>query len=171
MCLGKGQPPRRARTAPGRRYRRQMAAAVSGQVRRRPRPGAPRTIADAEVERVVTLTLESTPRDATHWSTRAMAARCGLSQSTALELRKSCTVINCRKHESSNCFNLSRVVLLRHTKLRGACPRPGSSIVWQLSIRSRIRRTAGTAGGTQWDAADRALQRFARSHPANSQEI
>lgn len=47
-----------------------------------PRPGAPRTIADAEVERVVTLTLESTPRDATHWSTRAMAARCGLSPST-----------------------------------------------------------------------------------------
>src|SRR6266571_480211 len=47
-----------------------------------PRPGAPRTIADAQVERVVTLTLESTPRDATHWSTRAMAARCGVSQST-----------------------------------------------------------------------------------------
>src|SRR5436190_19761886 len=33
-----------------------------------PRPGAPRTITDAAVERVVTLTLESTPRDATHWS-------------------------------------------------------------------------------------------------------
>ena len=47
-----------------------------------PRPGAPQTIADAEVERVVTLTLESTPRDATHWSTRAMAAHCGLSQRT-----------------------------------------------------------------------------------------
>ncbi len=46
-----------------------------------PRPGAPRTITDAQVERVVTLTLEATPRDATHWSTRAMAARCGLSQS------------------------------------------------------------------------------------------
>lgn len=46
-----------------------------------PRPGAPRTITDAQVERVVTLTLETTPRDATHWSTRAMAARCGLSQS------------------------------------------------------------------------------------------
>ena len=45
-----------------------------------PRPGAPRTITDAEVERVVRLTLESTPRDATHWSTRAMAQRCGLSQ-------------------------------------------------------------------------------------------
>jgi transposase len=47
-----------------------------------PRPGAPRTVTDAQVERVVTLTLEATPRDATHWSTRAMAARCGLSQST-----------------------------------------------------------------------------------------
>lgn len=45
-----------------------------------PRPGAPRTITDAEVERVVRLTLETAPRDATHWSTRAMAKRCGLSQ-------------------------------------------------------------------------------------------
>jgi transposase len=45
-----------------------------------PRPGAPRTITDADVERVVTLTLESAPRDATHWSTRSMASRAGLSQ-------------------------------------------------------------------------------------------
>ena len=45
-----------------------------------PRPGAPRTVTDAQVERVVRVTLESTPADATHWSTRAMAKRCGLSQ-------------------------------------------------------------------------------------------
>jgi hypothetical protein len=45
-----------------------------------PRPGAPRRIGDSEVERVMRLTLETTPRDATHWSTRAMARRCGLSQ-------------------------------------------------------------------------------------------
>ena len=45
-----------------------------------PRPGAPRTITDEHVERVIRLTLESTPRDATHWSTRAMAKRSGLSQ-------------------------------------------------------------------------------------------
>jgi transposase len=44
------------------------------------RPGAPRKVGDAQVERVVRLTLESTPADATHWSTRAMAKRCGLSQ-------------------------------------------------------------------------------------------
>jgi transposase len=45
-----------------------------------PRPGAPCQISDADVERVVTMTLETTPRDATHWSTRSMAAASGLSQ-------------------------------------------------------------------------------------------
>jgi transposase len=47
-----------------------------------PRPGAPRTVDDAAVERVVALTLESRPRDATHWSTRSMAAEVGLSKNT-----------------------------------------------------------------------------------------
>lgn len=47
-----------------------------------PRPGAPRKIGDEDVERVVTLTLETTPVDATHWSTRSMAHRSGLSRST-----------------------------------------------------------------------------------------
>lgn len=46
-----------------------------------PRPGAPRRLTDADVERVLTRTLESTPRDATHWSTRSLARACGLSQS------------------------------------------------------------------------------------------
>jgi hypothetical protein len=45
-----------------------------------PRPGAPRQVSDAQIERVVRLTLESIPADATHWSTRAMARRSGLSQ-------------------------------------------------------------------------------------------
>ena len=38
-----------------------------------PRSGRPRAVTDEDVERVITLTLESTPRDATHWSTRSMA--------------------------------------------------------------------------------------------------
>ena len=46
-----------------------------------PRPGAPRSVSDAEVERVVTRTLETKPESATHWSTRAMAKAAGLSQS------------------------------------------------------------------------------------------
>jgi transposase len=45
-----------------------------------PRPGRPRTIVDQDVERVITATLESTPKNATHWSTRSMAAHVGLSQ-------------------------------------------------------------------------------------------
>jgi transposase len=47
-----------------------------------PRPGAPRTVSDADVERVLTRTLETTPADATHWSIRSMAQVCGLSRST-----------------------------------------------------------------------------------------
>lgn len=47
-----------------------------------PRPGAPRTVTDAEVEAVLTRTLETKPADATHWSTRSMAQACGLSRST-----------------------------------------------------------------------------------------
>jgi len=44
-----------------------------------PRPGAPREIADAQVEEVVTRTLESVPPQGTHWSTRSMAQASGLS--------------------------------------------------------------------------------------------
>lgn len=44
-----------------------------------PRPGRPRTIGDSQVEHVVRLTLEETPRNATHWSVRLMAQRVGLS--------------------------------------------------------------------------------------------
>ena len=46
-----------------------------------PRPGAPRTISDEDVERVIVITLEQTPDNATHWSTRTMAASTGMSQS------------------------------------------------------------------------------------------
>jgi len=47
-----------------------------------PRPGAPRTIGDDRIEAVIVRTLEEKPRDATHWSTRAMARSSGLSQSS-----------------------------------------------------------------------------------------
>jgi transposase len=47
-----------------------------------PRPGAPRTVTDAAIDRLVTQTLETTPPQATHWSTRTMAQTSGLSRST-----------------------------------------------------------------------------------------
>jgi len=46
-----------------------------------PRPGAPRKISDAQVEAVITRTLESTPEQGTHWSTRTIAQASGMSQS------------------------------------------------------------------------------------------
>jgi len=47
-----------------------------------PRPGRPASIAAEQIEDVVVATLESTPKNATHWSRASMAARCGLSKST-----------------------------------------------------------------------------------------
>jgi transposase len=45
-----------------------------------PRPGKPRSIGDDDVERVIVKTLEQQPPNATHWSTRSMAATTGMSQ-------------------------------------------------------------------------------------------
>src|SRR6204780_5226173 len=69
-----------------------------------PRPGSPREISDAAVERVLTLTLESTPRDATHWSTRLMARRCGMSQSAVSRIWRAFAL---QPHRSET-FKLSR---------------------------------------------------------------
>ena len=46
-----------------------------------PRPGAARTITDEQIEQVLVMTLETTPTDATHWSTRSLARATGMSQS------------------------------------------------------------------------------------------
>ena len=46
-----------------------------------PRPGRPRVITDDRVEQVITKTLEETPGQDTHWSTRSMASATGMSQS------------------------------------------------------------------------------------------
>jgi transposase len=51
-----------------------------------PRPGVPRTITDEQVEQVITKTLEETPPDATHWSTRSMARATGMSQTAIVRI-------------------------------------------------------------------------------------
>src|SRR4051812_213580 len=53
-----------------------------------PRPGRPRTISDERVEQVIVKTLETTPKDATHWSTRSMAREVGLTQSAVQRIWK-----------------------------------------------------------------------------------
>ena len=51
-----------------------------------PRPGAARTVGDDVVEAVVIDTLESAPPDATHWSTRGLADKHGISHQTVAEI-------------------------------------------------------------------------------------
>jgi transposase len=62
------------------KWRNRFAELRLGGLTDEPRPGRPRTITDEQVEEVIVKTLESTPRDATHWSTRSMAAEVGLSR-------------------------------------------------------------------------------------------
>ncbi len=64
----------------GKWRRRFLADRLEG-LHDEPRPGAPRTVSDDDVEAVIVKTLEETPVDATHWSTRSMAKATGMSQS------------------------------------------------------------------------------------------
>lgn len=54
-----------------------------------PRPGAPRTITDDQVDQVVARTLETKPKAATHWSTRGMAKELGMSQTAVARIWRS----------------------------------------------------------------------------------
>jgi transposase len=73
-----------------------------------PRPGAPRKISDAAVEKAVVLTLESKPQDATHWSTRSLAKRTGLSRSSIARIWRA---FGLRPHRSES-FKISTDPLL-----------------------------------------------------------
>jgi transposase len=64
-----------------RRWRNRFLAQRLEGLLDEPRPGRPRTVTDDRVEAIITRTPETTPRDATHWSTRSLAAELGLSQS------------------------------------------------------------------------------------------
>lgn len=68
-----------------------------------PRPGAPRKITDQDVERVIVATLEDKPPDATHWSTRSMADKVGLSQTAVSRIWRA---FGLKPHETAD-FKLS----------------------------------------------------------------
>ena len=67
------------------------------------RPGRPRTVSDAQVAEVIERTLQSTPKDATRWSIRTMAAETGLSHTT---IRRIWTAFGLQPHRSET-FRLS----------------------------------------------------------------
>src|SRR6266487_4662533 len=62
------------------KWRTRFAASRLEGLADEPRPGVPRTITDEQVEEVIVKTLEETPSDATHWSTRSLARATGMSQ-------------------------------------------------------------------------------------------
>jgi len=63
------------------KWRNRFAASRLDGLLDAPRPGTPRTIDDSRVDEVIARTLESVPKNATHWSTRSMAREIGMSQS------------------------------------------------------------------------------------------
>jgi transposase len=64
------------------KWRERFAKGRLEGLRDEPRSGAPRTVGDERIADLLVRTLEAAPEDATHWSTRSMAAACGLSPAT-----------------------------------------------------------------------------------------
>jgi transposase len=73
-----------------------------------PRPGAPRKVSDAAVEKVVTMTLEAKPGGATQWSSRLLAKQAGLSHTTVSRIWRA---FGLQPHRSET-FKLSKDPLL-----------------------------------------------------------
>ena len=64
------------------RWRRRFAAGGIEALHDVPRPNADRKLSDEKVEEVLRTTLETTPKGQTHWSTRQLAKKVGVSQSS-----------------------------------------------------------------------------------------
>lgn len=86
------------------KWRRRFLQNRTAGLRERPRSGAPRRIDDDKIQQLIAATLESKPAQATQWSTRAMAERCGLSRQTVSRVWRA---FGLKPHRSEN-FTLSK---------------------------------------------------------------
>ena len=91
------------------KWRRRFAQRRLDGLSDEPRPGAPRTISDAQIEAVIVKTLEEQPHNATQWSTRSMAAAVGMSQTAISKIWRafglkhtSWSTSSCRRTRSSS---------------------------------------------------------------------
>jgi transposase len=85
------------------KWRNRFAAEGIAGLSDAPRSGVPRRIDDAQVEEIVTATLESKPEAKTHWSSRLMAKRAGVSDHTVRRIWKA---FGLKPHQTKN-FKLS----------------------------------------------------------------
>src|ERR1041385_5886410 len=68
------------------KWRQRFLSGRLGALGDAPRSGQPRKLTDSKVEEVVTRTLETRPKNATHWSTRTMAEASGLNQNAIVRI-------------------------------------------------------------------------------------
>ncbi len=102
------------------------------------RPGGPRSVTDEQVATLVKRTLESTPKNATHWSTRSMAKELGLSQSTVSRVWRA---FGLQQHRSQM-FKLSRdpyLVDKVHDVVGLYLDRPERTLVFCVDEKSQIQ--------------------------------
>jgi transposase len=83
---------------------RYQEAGVTGLLKDAPRPGRRKRIRSTKVEAIVTATLQTTPRDATHWSVRTLAKAQGVSPATVHRIWQA---HNLQPHRTET-FKLSR---------------------------------------------------------------
>jgi transposase len=125
------------------KWRNRFAARGLEGLQDEPRPGAQRTITDAHVEQVLTTTLEETPTDATHWSTRRLATHLGMSQSAISRIWRA---FGLEPHKSE-AFKLSRDPLFID-KVRDVVglylDPPDRALVLCVDEKPQIQATEGT---------------------------
>lgn len=85
------------------KWRRRFARGRIDGLADAPRPNVHRKLADERIEEVIRLALETTPKGRTHWSTRQMAKRAGVSQSSVSRIWRA---FQLKPHRSST-FTLS----------------------------------------------------------------
>src|ERR687889_290870 len=113
-------------------------------LRDEPRSGAPRTVTDGRIAELLVRTLEAAPEDATHWSTRSMAAACGLSPATVHRVWRA---FGLKPHRTAT-FKLSTDPLFVE-KVRGIVglylAPPDRALVLCVDEKPQIQAAQGTA--------------------------
>ena len=110
-----------------------------------PRPGRPRTVTDAQVEEVIVRTLETTPRDTTHWSTPSLAAEVGPTKSAVHRIWRA---FGLQPHRQETLTHLGRGGSVPGNGLGGEAPR--GSVDQGSYGGASVKRQEGIGGGSRW---------------------